>query len=510
MSRKFLLLFFIGLGIVMISCSKNRTDDYTPAPEVNQFVWGGMNSWYYWQENVPYLANSFKSDDEVNWHNHLIGYTPEDLFNSLLYERGNTDRFSWIVSDYEELNQQFAGVYSSFGFDFRLVAISGYSGLGYTPGADDIVAYITYVIPGDSPARDAGLKRGDIIWGVNGTTLDKSNYVKLLLQTPSADFNLMAKDDVGALQKSDKSVSLVSQTVSENPVHTVKVLELSDGRKVGYLKYNSFRHNYHRELVDSMQIIHNAGVDEMVLDLRYNGGGSILTAVYLATMMYKDNTGGTLINLNYNKKHDNNSFSIGFQSTIEILDEDYNSLSATNNFAHLDLDRLYVLTTSGTASASEMIINSLKPYMDVVVIGETTYGKNVGSVTLYDAPGTDFRDKSYANKSHTYAMQPIVSLVSNSLNESDFTHGFAPDEEVLEYRYLNDIRAFGDENEIVLNTALRDICPSCYSTPVLHRGRDNITVTAIDQDKKPLEKEMYLPDGKFDLGRISTRINVSK
>lgn len=109
----------------------------------------------------------------------------------------------------------------------------------------------------------------------------------------------------------------------------------------------------------------------------------------------------------------------------------------------LDLPRLYVLTSGWTASASEFIINGLKPYMDVVLIGETTYGKNVGSISIYDE--NDSKNK--------WGMQPIIVRYANSLGQSDFTSGFLPNYEVDEFKdlYLVD---FGNTNDPLLGKAL--------------------------------------------------------
>jgi C-terminal processing protease CtpA/Prc len=114
-----------------------------------------------------------------------------------------------------------------------------------------------------------------------------------------------------------------------------------------------------------------------------------------------------------------------------------------------------VLTSDGTASASELIINGLRPFMDVVLIGDTTYGKNVGSFTIYDSP--DFSDENI-NPNHKSAIQPISFQVFNKNDESNYANGFAPNIEVLEYQYAaSGLKAFGDVEEPLLNAALNQI-----------------------------------------------------
>ena len=113
----------------------------------------------------------------------------------------------------------------------------------------------------------------------------------------------------------------------------------------------------------------------------------------------------------------------------------------------LGLDKLYVLTSGNSASASELLINCLKPYIDVVIIGTTTYGKNVGSITV-----KDIDQNGNINPDHKWAMQPIISQSSNVNYESEYYNGFDPDYYVAED--LTDLLPLGDENELLLKSAL--------------------------------------------------------
>ncbi|MBL4939467.1 MAG: peptidase S41, partial [Lutibacter sp.] len=158
------------------------------------------------------------------------------------------------------------------------------------------------------------------------------------------------------------------------------------------------------------------------------------------------------------------------------------------------INQLYVLTSGSTASASEMIINGLKPFITVKVIGSTTYGKNVGSITLYDSPSSEFTDENSANSSHLNAMQPIVFQIFNKLGQSDYTLGFVPDIEVLEYQSWNNILQFGDENEIVLKTALDDI--RGLSSKSISYKYNNLKAFEVKELENKFEKEMYI-DAEF-------------
>src|SRR5699024_9768092 len=131
-----------------------------PAEEASaekQFVWEGMNYWYLWQQEVPELGDDYFETEQA-YHEYLNGFADaEALFEALQYR---DDRFSWFIEDYEQQEQAFQGISKSFGFSFGLVGISG---------SNDIFGYVQYVLP-DSPAERAGLERGDLFTGVNGTT----------------------------------------------------------------------------------------------------------------------------------------------------------------------------------------------------------------------------------------------------------------------------------------------------------------------------------------------------
>ena len=142
-----------------------------------------------------------------------------------------------------------------------------------------------------------------------------------------------------------------------------------------------------------------------------------------------------------------------------------------------------------------MIINGLSPFIPVTLIGTTTYGKNVGSITVYDSPSSDYTDVNAASDAHLYAMQPIVFQIYNKLGQSDYTQGFAPDFEVKEYEYWNNILPFGDKNEILLKTALDQIAGTATAKMEPFKSSAMRTLKMPVQFEERFEKEMYIqPD----------------
>ncbi|HEY9170282.1 MAG TPA: S41 family peptidase [Lutibacter sp.] len=490
----YILVALIALGLTFTSCDKN--DDPTPSTSgldkpINDFVWKGMNSWYNWQPNVPNLSDT-KNDDFETYNSYLNSYsTPEDIFYSLLFQEGTTDRFSWIVDDFVALNASFQGISKSFGLRLQAVQINT------TPG--DVIFYVRYVAP-NSPAGLAGIKRGDIINALDGIVMNESNYssVSAKLSNETVTFSIVTEN--GTLI-ADKTITAVE--ISEDPVHFKTVFPNINGKKVGYLVYNAFRSSYNDELNAAFAYFKSEGIQELVLDLRLNGGGSVETTAYLASMIYANAGNDKFAILKYNSKHPDRNGTAYFYNTLNVYEIKDNGETVKVGEESINrltgINQLYVLTSGSTASASEMIINGLRPFIPVKVVGTTTYGKNVGSITLYDSPSSDYTKESTANSAHLYAMQPIVFQIYNKLDQSDYINGFEPDLnlKVEEFRFWNEILPFGDENEVVLKAALDDIRGlSAKKTKTLKFSE--IKEFEVSKLEKRFDKEMYITDEFFN------------
>lgn len=474
---KILTLFF-SINFIFISCN---SDDDRPSPSisVNDFIWKSMNLWYYWQENVPNLANDAFQND--NSYQQFIGSKQtEDLFFNLLYNYGNIDRFSWIVDNYQELDNQFAGINKSFGMKYGLVIYNN----------QQIFGYVQYIIP-NSPADLAGLKRGDIFNRINGSSINTSNYVDLL-NHEQAKFG-MAYLENGELNELNLEIQLNKVQVHENPVFFSKVYDYGS-QKIGYLVYNSFRANYNVELNQVIGELKSQGITDLILDLRYNGGGSVQTATYLASMITGQFEGQNFTKLLFNSKVSNNNSTYSFVKEGKSYDNDLNQ-NGQFLLNQLQLERLFVITSTATASASEMIISCLNPYIPVQVIGGKTVGKTVGSITLYDNPNSFYTNSDGVNPTHTWALQPIVFEYKNALNQSTPYSGINPNHSINEIQYLENLADLGSLEEPLLSSAL-----SLISSDNLYYKQPSLELThfKLFKDSKSLEKfgqEMYLDKG---------------
>lgn len=470
--KRWLLILFISL-IIVPACNKDEVLD--EVSDVDVFIWNGLRQYYLWVDHIPELdADSYANDAElIQFLNNFNGDRYE-LFESLLYQRGTIDKWSWIMDDYNDLEDLLNGITTSTGMEFGLDYISGNSG--------DLFGYVRYVVP-DSPADEAGITRGKLFLQINGQAITTSNYRELIYGDENSYTVNFAEFNGGNLELTGENTQLSKITIDEDPIHHSEIIDV-DGVNVAYLVYNGFTSPYDFDLNDEFAAYKAAGVQELILDLRYNGGGSVRTAAYLASMIYGTTSRDVFSQSVYNdlvqeyllNQYGEDYFINTFRADLDETDDDPQEAINT-----LGLTKVYILTSGSSASASELLINGLDPYMDVVTIGTTTHGKYVGSVTIKDYDG-----EGDLNRSHRWAMQPIVFKISNSLGVSDYSNGLSPDIEVQED--MANILPFGDENEPLFKAAIDDI-KGAGSQP--KSGFKLYTRFKDSKDLRPFGKEMY-------------------
>ncbi len=484
------IVLFVILSLVLINCNKNDEPSPDPDPvvidfttvEIESFIWGGLNVFYLWKDNVPDLANSRDDDDESFFDLLNSESDPEAFFESLIYNRENVDKWSWIVDDYVALENSFQGIAKTNGVEFRLAYETGSS--------TDLLGYVRYILP-DSDASGKDIKRGDVFDGIDGTQLTLSNYEDLINQD-SYTFN-MADLNGGNPVSNGKSIALTKSEYQENPVYVNKTFDIG-GRKIGYLMYNSFTAAYDQVMNAAFPELKSAGVTDLVLDLRYNGGGSVRTATYLSGMITGQFKGQLLTKEKWNAEiqawfEENNPDWLDNNFTDEIIKYDTNgNVALREPLNSLNLSELYVIATGSSASASELIINGLNPYINVVTIGTTTQGKYTGSITLYDSDNlTKTGDNLSTN--HKWALQPIVLETVNK-NGQNARQGFPPTHEEIEY--VSEMMELGDVNEPLLAKAI-SLITGITSRPQ-DSGKKGLSLKrAFDtNDLKRFGNEMYI------------------
>jgi C-terminal processing protease CtpA/Prc len=464
------ILSYLIILFLVFSCQIQDELSVPKNLDSRNFVWKGMNLYYLWQDQVSNLQdNRFGNQSELNTF--LSQYeSPISLFQSLRVPT-TLDRFSVIFENYNQLEGILSGTTLNNGLDFSLRFKTGSS--------TEIFGFTRYVLP-NSDAALKNVTRGTIFYAVNGTPLNTSNYQQLLNQT-TYTLNLATYQN-GTIIPNGQSVTLTKSSLSENPVYVSKSIVLGN-KKVGYLMYNGFYPNYENQLNEAIKNLKAENCTDFILDLRYNSGGSIATATRLASMLT-----GQFTNQLFAKEQWNEKLQAYWENNNpnQLVNNFTNSLKDGTSISGLNLTKLYVLTSRSTASASELVINGLKPYLQIIQIGDITTGKNVGSITLYDSPS--FK-KLGSNTNHKYAMQPIVLKTVNKAGFGDYQQGLPAD--ILLQEDLENLGILGDSNEPLLQKALQKISlggkfKESKATPTFQ------SLEFSDSKKmQPLQSEMY-------------------
>ncbi|MBM1107577.1 carboxyl-terminal protease [Aurantibacter crassamenti] len=448
--NKYVLLFILS-GIMLGGCKNDDAimiNPNIPSPDpsanvvVQDFMYRAMNTWYFWQKDKADLADDRFSNTE-DYTTFLASETDPSAFFEKL--KVSEDRFSRSSDDYKTWTNALAGISKSNGLEFGLVRLNQ---------SDSIFGIVRYIIP-NSNASTKSIKRGDIFMGVNGQVLTDDNYINLLFGDSDTYTLNMADIEDNKLTANDIEVSLTKEEgLAENPIFLDKIFEIG-GKKIGYLVYNAFTDEYDEELNQVFGRFVAGQVDELVLDLRYNSGGDVNSARLLSSMIHGLHTDKVFLTQRWNAK---------WQAFFgeELTDNFADKTKAGTQLNTLNLSKVYIIATYGSASASELVINSLRPHMEVIHIGEKTRGKNEFSLTFVDDPQSPSYPYLFSrgredkiNPSNKWAIQPLCGRNENADGFSDYTSGLIPDELLQEDLANYDV--LGDQFEPLLAKAIEDI-----------------------------------------------------
>ena len=518
------LLLAVLLPSGFVACSDNNDEPEKPVvnpnPNPNQgnnnqsvaftdskayanfFAFNVMSDVYLWKQDITSALNSW-----------LISADPVEAVAEARYKKASgedIDKWTQMLESYEESVGGTDGVSTgTYGLGIKLYLKA--------QGSDSVVGFITYTHSG-SPAEKAGLKRGDVILEVDGQEMNKSNYYNALFASPSVTLGVgrfLGKAYSGV----EKTVEMQSVAMYEDPIVKTEVFDCG-GKKVGYLAYTSFTFESCLGLYDVCKEFKKQGVTELILDLRYNGGGYVFTEEALASMLapeaevknksvfeteiwndeymayYKQK--GTDLNTyfrtSFNTKHNEKEYKF---STAD---------------ANIGLTKIYALVTESSASASEAILVGLMPYMDIEVIGKQTHGKYCSGIMWkgeewyqdivdnFKANNKDFAKdypeygdwKKYIGDWGIYVM---ISMYADKDGKNPcMPDGLTPDteaEDIFEEPYQ-----LGDEREAMLNLALQKAGKTDLASRVASRSAVALPVgKEIPMKQHPLDgKRIYTGD----------------
>ena len=389
---RFLLAICLGL---CLSCTDNgiidqeEMNENTVETEINKWVYDRMKHYYLWYDQLPEEKTLQYGQDPSSFFYSLLA--DDDGKNGALYSRIEYDESLLRASSQDD---------KTYGFEYRLIRVAG---------RDELIAQILYVYK-NSPAADAGLKRGELILSINGNPLTSSNYADYL-DNPQTAAEMQMGEMVSSTHFCKSRLVKIEKptSIKENPIYMDTVIHIQN-RNIAYLMYNSFDEDFDDDLRMAFRKFKEQQADEFILDLRYNHGGSVSCAQLLATMLIpKEYLGKEFVYLKYNEL-------INKQEDI-LFDK-----SIIGRGVNMDLSHLYIITGNETASASEAIINGIRPYLNanLIQVGETTFGKNVGQILLTN------------EKWQSLEVWPTAFYLFNSEDYGDYSEGLRPDIECQE------------------------------------------------------------------------------
>ncbi|QSW88848.1 peptidase S41 [Flavobacterium endoglycinae] len=410
------ILFGAFLMILFVSCQNDDapvvyekgTNEYA-----NSWILEQMKRYYLWNENLP--------------ENTSLSLKPRDYFKKLLYK---DDRFSYALHpSLPETAPQ--SIRNSFGFDISFIEYE-----------NQTYGIILYVLP-DSPAERSGLKRGLFIKTINRTPLNSQNFENAYAAAAAS-----AKLTLQVMQYSEadgfsavEEIEITRSLTFSNAVNS-KVI-LFNNQKIGYIEISHFDVGLAGSLLSVFKEFQNQSVTKIIVDLRYNGGGDVSSAAALSSILapniksddlfitFKGNKNGGIVHKTFKEALIMNENQIRFEALRSV---------------HPLIQEVFVLSGNHTASASEIIINNLKPYMKVTVIGEKTVGK--------DAAGFAVEDNRISGEKG-WILYPVIYKLFNARNEGNYTLGIHPDIEINELQNM-EVFPLGDIRETVLSKALNN------------------------------------------------------
>lgn len=405
-SKTILLALF---SVVLLSCEKDPPPDEPGSNEaINRWTLEQMQQYYYWNDKIR-QTNDYQQG-------------PDLFFKSLLFQ---DDHYSSIL---QTLNSDTYGntLTNTFGFDMVQLQTT-----------DKTIQLVTQVVP-LSEGDLIGLKRGDSISQINNEFIDNSNLKSLLHRSLLLPAIQLKRND-------GKIFNLPSSYISQPVIYTAKLI--SSAPTVGYIFLSHFDFSGAYSLLEAVQNFKSQQVQELVVDLRYNPGGQVAFAAFCALLLADIKENDIFAKYQGNKNLKNRADS--FAAALQGQPDGYSFMATEILKQGLHLKRIYMLTGPNTASASEMLINGLRPYIQVIQIGDKTYGKDMASTTIStpeEIHGTE----------RAWHLIPMIYKIYNKMGQGDYSNGITPSTKIDEFAFLP-LTPLGDTRDPLIREVLQTI-----------------------------------------------------
>ena len=398
MKKVILYTLFISLSIIWSCEEKPVEETYVSARKnlTSKILYDLMDECYFWNKTITDKPDLSKD--------------PLQLFQDFIYKP--IDKWSFIISTKEFREYYKSGIYVGYGFSF-----------GEDENGDLRISQIFK----NSPLYSKGIRRGWIIKSINGINLNTNINIYSLIENSDVQSNTFVFIDPKQQQVEFEfsKIEIVMNTVIFDSIY------IQNEKKIGYLVFSSFIETSKEELNTVFKKFRENNINELIVDLRYNGGGSGEIGYLLGGLI-----GGEKVKDNIIVKYIHN----------DNLEDKNQSFNFNVNENCVNISRAVFITSRGTASASEMVINGLSPYMDVLMVGDSTHGKPMGM---------------YAWEFDDYTVLPITFKIANSLDYGDYFSGL-PANSFVKDDLSHD---FGDTNETCFNEALYYIKTGGFTSP---------------------------------------------
>lgn len=413
MRKRYRLFFLLGGFLTLtslFSCGVDRWPEYYPWTGRDLWIDSVMREDYLWYEEIP----------AFNDLNYFIA--PQSFLDAVKSSKDN---------DISTVDTLINTPIPAYGFDYSLSQIPDNDTAYY--------AMVTYVMP-ESPAAEAGLQRGEWIMMVDNDYITKNNETiltegdsknivigKYTVHTETAEDG--TETETTEVVKDREAALPATRPVTDAVIPASTIIQHNNSN-IGYLAYNSFESDSDAQLLEFSKTCATNNVKDFVLDLRYNAGGNMTSVQTLACILAPaDKLGGTLASLQYNQKKSEKNRDLVFDAQLLL------------GGSNLNLSTVYILTSGTTAGAAEMLINCLAPYMNVIVVGETTKGEYIGT-------------ERFDNTQFMWTLRLAVCQILNSRGTANYANGFTPSYSVSPLNDPASVLPLGDPKEALLSAAL--------------------------------------------------------